>query len=144
MVKSDVKKDVQNRQAAPPAPLEVTSSSTDKTMAGIVSAAPAIVAKPGLQIIRVSQGVSNGLLIKRVQPIYPPLAMQMRVEGAVELEATVSKDGSTSNIKVLKGDPMLTQAAVDAVRRWKYKPYFLDGQPVELQTQITINFKLPL
>jgi len=113
-------------------------------MAALASAAPAIVAKPALQVVRVSQGVSNGLLIKRVQPVYPTLAMQMRVEGAVELDATIGKDGSTSDIKVLKGDPMLAQAAVEAVRQWKYKPYLLDGQPVQLQTQITINFKLPL
>jgi protein TonB len=119
VVKGDIKKDAQKRPVAPPAPPQVTTNSADKTMTALASTAPVIAAKPALQVTRVSQGVSNGLLIKRVQPVYPTLAMQMRVEGAVELDTTISKDGSTGDIKVLKGDPMLAQAAVDAVRQWK-------------------------
>lgn len=144
VVKDDIKKDAPKRPITSPAPLEVTTGPTDKTLAGPASAAPVIAAKPALQVIRVSQDVSNGLLIKRVQPLYPTLATQMRVEGEVELDATITTDGNISDIKVLKGDPMLARAAVDAVRQWKYKPYLLDGQPVQLQTQITVNFKLPL
>lgn len=99
--------------------------------------------KPILQTLNISQGVSQGLLIKKVQPIYPQNALAMHVEGAVELLATVSKTGSISAVKVLKGDSLLARAASDAVRQWKYKPYQLNGEPVEIQTQITINFKLP-
>jgi protein TonB len=99
--------------------------------------------KPILQTLNVSQGVSQGLLMKKVQPTYPKNALVMRVEGAVELLATISKTGDISHIKILSGDSQLTRAAAEAVKQWKYKPYLLNGEPVEIQTQITINFKLP-
>ena len=98
---------------------------------------------PVLQTLSVSQGVSQGLLIKKVQPFYPKNALFMHVEGAVELMATISPKGDISHVKVLSGDSQLTRAATDAVKQWKYKPYLLNGEPVEIQTQITINFKLP-
>jgi len=87
--------------------------------------------------------VSQGLLVKRVQPVYPPQARQMHLEGTVQLLAGIRKDGSISGVKQLSGDAILGRAAIDAVRQWKYKPYFLNGEPVEIQTQITVNFKLP-
>ena len=99
--------------------------------------------KPVLQTLNISQGVSQGLLIKKVQPLYPQNALAMHVEGSVELMATITKTGSISTVKVLKGESLLTRAATDAVRQWKYRPYQLNGEPVEIQTQITINFKLP-
>jgi periplasmic protein TonB len=98
---------------------------------------------PVLQKMTVSQGVSRGLLVKQVQPVYPRGALQMHVEGAVQLAATISKTGDISEVKVLKGDSQLAHAAMDAVRQWKYKPYLLNGEPVDIQTQITVNFKLP-
>ncbi|MFZ0761088.1 MAG: TonB family protein [Candidatus Sulfotelmatobacter sp.] len=98
---------------------------------------------PVLQTLHVSQGVSRGLLVKKAQPVYPPSALDMRIEGAVELLATISKTGDISAVKVLSGDPNLAHAAADAVKQWKYKPYLLNGEPVEIQTQITVNFKLP-
>jgi len=98
---------------------------------------------PVLQTLTVSQGVSQGLLVKKVQPKYPPNALRLRVEGGVQLLATISKNGDISAVKILTGDPQLSHAAVDAVRQWKYKPYLLNGEPVEIQTQITVNFKLP-
>ncbi len=70
-------------------------------------------------------------MIKRVQPQYPQAALAVRAQGAVQIEATVSKEGAVTNVKVLKGDPVLARAAVEAVRQWRYKPYYLDGQPVE-------------
>jgi protein TonB len=99
--------------------------------------------QPVLQTLSVSQGVSQGLLVKKVQPFYPKNALFMHVEGAVELLATISKKGDISHVKVLSGDSQLTRAATDAVKQWKYKPYLLNGEPVEIQTEITINFKLP-
>jgi protein TonB len=99
--------------------------------------------QPVLQTLNISQGVSQGLLIKKVQPAYPKMALTMRIEGTVELMTTISKTGDITHVKVLSGDPQLTKAAVDAVKQWKYKPYLLNGEPVEIQTQITINFKLP-
>jgi protein TonB len=91
----------------------------------------------------VSQGISQGLIIKKIAPSYPSTALRLRMEGSVQLLATVSKKGDISAVKVLSGDPSLAKAAVDAVKQWKYKPYLLDGTPVEIQTQVTVNFKLP-
>jgi protein TonB len=68
--------------------------------------------------------------------------MQMRIQGSVQLLATISKEGNISNLNVLSGEGVLARAASDAVRQWKYKPYYLNGEPVEIQTQITVNFKL--
>jgi periplasmic protein TonB len=101
------------------------------------------VAKPILQTLTVSQGVSQGLLLKKVQPAYPANALRMRTEGVVKLMATVGKTGSVTTVKVVSGDALLTQSALDAVKQWKYKPYLLNGSPIEIQTEVTINFKLP-
>jgi TonB family protein len=98
---------------------------------------------PVLQTVNVSQGVSQGLLIKKTTPTYPVNALRMRTEGPVQLLATISKTGGISTVKVISGDANLARAAVDAVKQWKYKPYLLDGSPVEMQTQITVSFKLP-
>jgi TonB family protein len=98
---------------------------------------------PVLQMLSVSQGVSRGLLVTKTQPVYPASAMQLRIEGAVELQATISKSGDISGVKIISGDTRLARAAVDAVKQWKYKPYLLNGEPIEIQTQITMNFKLP-
>lgn len=104
---------------------------------------PTTTATPVLQQMVVSQGVSRGLLVKQVQPVYPPTAIQMHVEGAVELMAIIAKTGNISSVKVLSGDKELAHAAIDAVKQWKYKPYLLNGEPVDIQTQITVRFKLP-
>jgi periplasmic protein TonB len=130
-------------QADTPAP-EIAGIATAQSGAGLTnlvssSSEPA----PVLQAMSVSQGVSQGLIIKKISPSYPASAVRMRIEGQVELMATVSKKGDISAVKVLSGNPNLTRAAVDAVKQWKYKPYLLDGAPVEIQTQITVNFKLP-
>jgi len=98
---------------------------------------------PVLQSLHVSQGVSRGLLMKEVPPAYPATALHMRVEGAVELLATITRNGDISAVKVLSGDPQLSHAAAEAVKKWKYKPYLLNGEPVEIQTQVTVKFKLP-
>lgn len=131
----------------PPAPaaglLETASNANDKTISGIVSAAPTNVPRPAPQTFKVSQGVSQGLLIKKVAPVYPQQALQMRIQGAVEILANIGKDGSITKVKLLSGDAILARAAMDAVKQWKYKAYYLDGQPVDFQTQITVNFKLP-
>jgi periplasmic protein TonB len=99
--------------------------------------------KPVLQTLNVSQGVSQGLLYKKIQPVYPTQALSMRIEGPVELMATISKTGDITAVKVLSGDSQLAKAAVNAVKQWKYKPYLLNGEPVEIQTQVTMNFRLP-
>ncbi len=134
----------QEEAIQPPAPGVLgDTGSEDSAISGIVSATPVNVPKPPLQTLKISQGVSQGLLIKKVQPIYPSQALQMHLKGAVQLRALISKDGTISNLKVLSGDAILARAAMDAVRQWKYKPYYLNTEPVEIQTQITVNFKLP-
>jgi protein TonB len=84
----------------------------------------------------------EGNLIHRVQPIYPPLAIQTRTEGSVVLAAVIGRQGSIEQVQVLSGHPMLVRAAIDAVRQWQYRPYVLNGEPVEVNTQVTVNFVL--
>jgi len=98
---------------------------------------------PMLESVHISQGVSQGLLIKKVSPSYPRNALAMRIEGNVELMATISKSGDITRVKVVSGDPQLARSASDAVKQWKYKPYLLNGEPVEIQTEVTVKFKLP-
>jgi protein TonB len=89
---------------------------------------------------RVSSGVISGMLLNKVDPVYPPIAKAAHVQGVVVLQATISKTGTIEDLKVLSGPPMLTGAAVDAVRRWRYKPYLLSGEPTEVETTINVNF----
>jgi periplasmic protein TonB len=110
---------------------------------GIISSTPVAVPKVATpQRVRVSQGVTQGLLIHKVQPSYPPLARQARIQGSVVLQAVISKDGAIENLRLVSGHPMLAPAAIDAVKQWRYKPYILNGEPVEVETQITVNFTL--
>jgi protein TonB len=94
------------------------------------------------QRVRVSQGVTEGLLTRKVQPTYPPLAKTARIQGDVVLNAVISKSGSIENLRVMSGHPMLVTSALDAVKQWKYKPYILNGEPVEVETTITVKFTL--
>jgi TonB family protein len=128
--------------SAPQLPSTVAAASTnDSNLSGLMSSASANLPKPALAVPKISQGVSQGLLIKRVEPRYPQSAFMGHTQGAVQIEATINKEGNVINPKVLSGDPVLARAALEAVRQWRYKPYYLDGAPVEIQTQITINFK---
>ncbi len=127
---------------APPPVVLGDASTSNSALAGIV-ATNVTLPKPTPGTLRISQGITQGLLVKRVPPSYPMSALQMRKEGVVELLATISKTGAISQIKVLSGESTLAKSAVDAVRQWKYRPYLLNGEPVEIETQITINFKLP-
>jgi periplasmic protein TonB len=140
------KRDSGGEPTVPPAPGALNlgaSSSEDKAVSNLVASAPVSVPKPSPEVLNISQGVTQGMILKKVQPVYPQQALSMHVQGAVQLQATIAKDGAIKNVKVLKGDGLLARAAVDAVRQWKYKPYYLNGEPVEIQTEITVNFKLP-
>jgi protein TonB len=77
-----------------------------------------------------------------VQPVYPPLARNARIQGPVVLAAVISKAGTIENLRVLSGHPMLVAAAIDAVSQWRYRPYILNSEPIEVETQITVNFML--
>lgn len=102
---------------------------------------PILSPPPAIRPVRVSH-MMEGNLIHRVQPEYPQLARQARVQGPVVLRAIISREGRIENLQVLSGHPMLVQAAIDAVRQWRYRPYVLNDQPVEVETQITVNFTL--
>jgi periplasmic protein TonB len=91
--------------------------------------------------IRVSN-MNEGSLVQRVQPEYPALAKIGHIQGEVVLSAIISKEGTIENLRVLSGHPMLVRAAIDAVHRWRYRPYVLNNEPVEVETQITVNFSL--
>jgi periplasmic protein TonB len=143
-----------NRHLAPPAPaqeqesvqapsaLELAGTPDTKSLPNMGSSTVSV-PKPAPQVVKVSQGVMEGLVVKRVQPRYPTQALQMRIQGSVQLQATVSKTGDITNLKVVSGDSILGRAAQEAVKQWKYKPYYLNSEPVEIQTQILVNFKLP-
>ncbi len=85
---------------------------------------------------------AEGNIIFRVQPTYPTLARAARVQGTVELRAIISKTGTIENLLVVRGHPMLSAAALDAVKQWRYRPYMLNNEPVEVETEITVNFVL--
>ncbi len=86
--------------------------------------------------------VVEGLLIHRVQPSYPHLAQLTHVQGVVELRAVIGKDGRIEQLQLVRGHPLLAQAAIEAVRQWRYRPYMLNGVAVEVEAQITVNFRL--
>jgi periplasmic protein TonB len=140
---------IKEEEAPPPmsgvvggVPGGVPGGQMNGVIGGIISNAPMAVPKVAVQRIRVSQGVTAGLVLHKVQPAYPPLARTARVQGSVVLAAVIGKDGAIQNLHVISGHPLLTQAALDAVRQWRYKPYILNGEPVEVDTQVTVNFTL--
>jgi periplasmic protein TonB len=92
--------------------------------------------------VRVSGMVEEGLLIKRTIPIYPPIALASHIEGTVVLQATISRSGTIANLHVISGPMMLQQAALNAVQQWRYRPYLLTGEPVEVETTVNVIFKL--
>jgi protein TonB len=85
---------------------------------------------------------AEGNLIYRVQPIYPPLARQARIQGTVQLRAIISKTGTIENLVAVSGHPMLVPAALNAVRQWRYRPFLLNSAPIDVETEITVNFVL--
>ncbi len=86
--------------------------------------------------------IMEGNLVHKVQPEYPPLAREARIQGTVVLQAIISREGTIEKLQVVSGHPMLAPAAIQAVRQWRYRPYFLNGEPVEVETQVTVNFIL--
>jgi protein TonB len=106
------------------------------------SAAPPVVRAEPKGPQRISSGVAEGMLLDRVVPVYPPIAREARVQGTVMLEATISTSGTIKNLRVLSGPAMLQQAAIDAVSRWRYRPYLLNSQPVEVETTVSVVFSM--
>jgi len=102
---------------------------------------PPVPSKPIAKPLRISR-MMDGLLIHRVQPDYPFQAKQVRAQGVVEIAAIISKEGTIENLQILHGPPLLIRAALDAVKQWRYRPYVLNGDPIEVETRITVNFSL--
>jgi protein TonB len=92
--------------------------------------------------LRVGGNVQAGLILHKIAPIYPQLAKQARIQGTVVLSAMISKEGAIENLLVESGNPLLTQAALDAVKQWTYRPYLLNGEPVAVSTEIEVIFRL--
>jgi len=92
--------------------------------------------------VRISQGVTSGMLLRKVEPVYPTIARQARISGQVVLRAVIDKNGNIQNLEAESGHPLLIPAAIDAVKQWHYRPYLLNGQPVEVETIVTVNFSL--
>lgn len=136
----------------PPAPALGDSGTHDRdelggedemsSLLGSGRSAMPVLSKPSAKRYKVSGGVEQGLLVAQVKPVYPPLAREAGMQGEVVLQAVIGKDGRIKNLRVIRGSPLLAAAAVDAVQQWRYRPYLLNGEPVEVETQITANFKL--
>jgi periplasmic protein TonB len=114
---------------------------------GIVSSASSLQYVPKLQPvipqrIRISQGITSGLLIHKVEPSYPVLAKSARIQGDVILRAIIDREGNIQDLQLVSGHPLLVPAAIGAVKQWRYRPYLLNGQPVEVETTITVIFQL--
>jgi TonB family protein len=92
--------------------------------------------------VRVSQGVNQGMVISKVPPIYPPDAKAARIQGSVVIGVIIGRDGNVQSERLISGHPLLAPAAMDAVKQWKYRPYLLNGNAVEVDTQVTVNFTL--
>jgi periplasmic protein TonB len=121
----------------------VPGGSMGGVIGSVLSSTPTVAPKIATpQRVRVSSGVVQGLIVRRVNPVYPPLARQARIQGTVILQAEISKEGTIQNLQLISGHPMLAPAAIEAVKQWKYKPYLLNGEPVEVETQIQVNFTL--
>jgi periplasmic protein TonB len=120
----------------------VPSGVSNAIITQLIRATPPAVPKIAVQKVRVSSGVAQGLLIREVTPQYPQLARQARIQGTVVLQAMIGKDGKIENLHVISGHSMLVQAAMEAVKQWRYKPYCLNGEPVDVDTQINVNFTL--
>jgi len=94
------------------------------------------------RVMNISAGVAGGLLIQKTAPVYPQIAKEARVSGTVVIQATISKGGMLENLHVVNGPTMLRQPALDAVKTWRYRPYMLDGEPVEVETTVSVTFTL--
>jgi periplasmic protein TonB len=94
------------------------------------------------QTPHISQGVMEGMLINKVLPVYPLMAREMHVSGRVQLQATISRDGTIENLRVVDGPTLLQQAAINAVKQWRYRPYLLNREPVEVETTINVDFTM--
>lgn len=132
----------------PPGPVTLGNPGSGPAITGSLPAYGPLTPPPPVHFaqptgpVHVSSGVAQGQLLAPIRPQYPPIALQARIQGAVLVDATISTKGRIENIRVLSGPPMLIPAAVDAIRQARYRPFLLNGRPVEVQTTIRIVFTL--
>jgi protein TonB len=117
-------------------------SARNDTISHLIAITPPVTPSIRPTSVRLSGGVTEGLLIQKTKPLYPKIAIMARQQGSVILQATIGRDGSIENLHAISGPSLLIQSAIDAVKQWRYRPYLLDNQPVEVETQITVNFNL--
>jgi protein TonB len=145
IIKEDPEPDMGSVGAVGGVPGGVAGGSMGGVLGGVIggigTAPPPPKPKPSGPI-RVGGNVQAARIVNRVQPIYPPLARQTRISGTVRLHAIISKDGTIQQLEVISGHPLLQQAALDAVRQWRYQPTLLNGEPVEVDTTIDVIFSL--
>jgi protein TonB len=123
----------------------VAGGSMGGVLGGVIGgagSAPPPPPKAAVTRTRVGGAVQAAKLVNRVQPVYPPLARQTRISGTVKLHAIIGKDGAVTQLQVLSGHPLLVQSALDAVKQWRYQPTLLNGEPVEVDTEIDVIFSL--
>ena len=138
-------KTITTNDTTPPASLagaSIAALSGNNMGGGNVFAERSNTSVSGPKVVAVSAGVAAGNLIRKTQPVYPAIARSARVQGAVILQATISRTGAVTNLKVVSGPPMLRQAAIDAVKTWQYKPYLLNNQPTDVDTTVQVVFSL--
>ncbi len=124
-----------------PGPISSDSALIGLPPGGTMTVAPPSPPHAAAPTFRTSS-MLQGSLIHQVQPIYPPLAKTARIQGPVVIEAVISKAGVIENLHVISGPPLLVKAALEAVSEWRYRPYILNNEPVEVETRITVNFTL--
>ena len=144
---------IKEDEAPPPAPTGgviggipggVPGGQVGGVIGSILSATPTAIA-PRIEPpkrIRVSQGVTQGLLLRKVEPAYPKIALAARVTGVVQVKAVIGKDGVIRELEVMSGHPLLVPAAMEALKQWRYRPYLLNGEAVEVETNITVTFQI--
>ncbi|PYX00907.1 MAG: hypothetical protein DMG86_11410 [Acidobacteria bacterium] len=119
--------------------MPISGSMTDRSMTG----RPPTSLLGGLEPVSVSEELSAALLLDRVQPSYPQQALRAGLQGPVVLQAWIARDGTIRELKLIRGSLLLGQAAYEAVKQWRYKPYLRNGHAVEAQTYVTVDFRLP-
>jgi len=125
------------------APLNLSPSGSESIAGSSAPAPPSGTTAPALpKRVRTSPGVSQALLISKVNPVYPPDAREQHIQGVVRLKVNIDTEGNVSTLELISGHPLLAPAAIDAVKQWKYRPYLLNGEPIEVETEVQVNFVL--
>jgi len=145
---------IREEEAPPPAtsggvvggiPGGVPGGQLGGVIGGIISSTSTSTIIPKLEPVkrvRISQGVTRGMVISKTEPKYPKIALAARVTGVVLLKAVISKEGEIRELEVVSGHPLLVPAAIEAVKQWRYRPYLLNGEPVEVETNISVTFQI--